>query len=198
MLGNKPNQPTKFTPKNWVEINNDACGTYNINSLIKFKTSMLTSSLRDYSDAYILVKGTITVTAVPPPAANPNNNDKEVVFKNCAPFTICISEVNNTQIDNAKYIDVTILMYNLGESSDDYSKTSGSLWEPALADADAIANFHLASNSVSFKFKQKITGKTADGGTNDVEIMVLLKYLTNFCRTLEMLLINCEINLILT
>ena len=162
LLGNKPNQLTKFRPKTWVEINDDACGTYNINSLIIFETSMLTSSLRDYSDACILVKGTITVTAVPPPAANPNNNDKEVVFKNCAPFTNCISEINNTQIDNAKYIVVTIPMYNLGESSDDYSKASGSLWEPAL---------------VSFKFKQKITGKTADGGTNSERFVELLSSL---------------------
>ena len=63
---------------------------------------MLRSSLCDYSDAYILVKGTITITPVPPPAVNPNNNDKEVVFKNCAPFNDCTSEINNAQIDNAK------------------------------------------------------------------------------------------------
>ena len=69
---------------------------------------MLKSSLCDYKDAYILVKGTITVASVPPPASNPNNNDKEVVFKNCAPFTDCISETNNTQIDNPK--DIYVVM----------------------------------------------------------------------------------------
>ena len=76
-----------------------------------------------------------------------NNTNIQVVFKNCAPFTHCISEINNTQIGNAKYIDVIIPMYNLIENSDNYSKTPGSLWqpykdEPALNDADGtLANF---------------------------------------------------------
>ena len=117
---------------------------------------MLKSSLCDYSDAYILVKGTITIAPVPPPAANPNNNDKEVVFKNYAPFTKCISEINNTQIDNAKDIDVVMPMYNLIEYSDNYSEISWCLWqyyrdEPALTDAGAIANFHATNNSAPFK-----------------------------------------------
>ena len=94
-------------------------------------------------------------------------------------------------------------MYNIIEYSDNYSKTPGSLWqyyrdEPALTDAGAIANFHAANNSASFKFKQKITGETADGGRRDAEIMVPLKYLSNFWRTLEMTLIKNKINLILT
>ena len=98
LLDNTPSQPTKFKTKNWVEINDDACQTYNTDSQIKFKDSMLRSSLCDYSDAYILVKGTITIATVPPPTVEANNNDKEVVFKNCAPFTDCIGEINNTQI----------------------------------------------------------------------------------------------------
>ena len=85
MLDNAPNQPTKFKTKNCVEIN-DVRGSYNANSQIKFDTSMLRSSLCDYSNVYILVKGTTTIAPVPPPAANPNNNDKEVVFKNYVPF----------------------------------------------------------------------------------------------------------------
>ena len=68
----------------------------------------------------------MTIAPEPPPAANPNNNDNDVVFKNCAPFTDCISEINNTQIDNAKGINVVMLMYNLIECSDNYSKKSGS------------------------------------------------------------------------
>ena len=95
LLDNTPNQPTKFRTKNWVEINNDARGTYNNDSHIKFKTSVLESSLYDYSDMDILVKGTMTISAVRPPAENPNNNDEKVVFKNCAPFTDFISEINN-------------------------------------------------------------------------------------------------------
>ena len=94
-------------------------------------------------------------------------------------------------------------MYNLIEYSDDYLETLGSLWEyyrdePALTDVGIIANFHAADNSASFKFKQKITGVTDDDGSKNVEIIVPLKYLTSFQRTLEMPLINCEINLILT
>ena len=90
---------------------------------------MLKSSLCEYSDAYIFLKGTITIVPVPPPAANPNNNNKEVIFKNCAKFTDCISKINNKQKDNAKCINVVMPMYNLIEYNDIYSKTSGSLWQ---------------------------------------------------------------------
>ena len=94
-------------------------------------------------------------------------------------------------------------MYNLIEYNDNYSKTLGSLWQyyrdqPAFTDAGAIANFLAADNSASIKFKQKITSVTGNNGTKNVEIMVPLKNLSNFWRTLEMPLINCEINLILT
>ena len=94
MLDNTPNQQSKFRTKNQVEINDDVRGTYIKISQIKFKTSMLKSSLCDYSDAYIIVKRTITVA--PPTALNPNNYDKEVVFKNCAPITDYIIETNDT------------------------------------------------------------------------------------------------------
>ena len=118
---------------------------------------------------------------------------KGVTFKNCAPFTKCISRINNTDIDNAQDIDLVMLMYNLIEYSDNYSETSGSLWQYYKD----IPNNNLA-NSESFKFKVKITGTTpAAGNTKDVEIIVPLKYLSNFWRPLEMPLINCEVNLIL-
>ena len=81
---------------------------------------MVKLSLCDYSDAYILAEGTISMALVPPPTANSNNNDEKVVFKNCAPFTGCVSEINNTQIDNAKDIDVVMPKYNLIEYSDNY------------------------------------------------------------------------------
>ena len=120
--------------------------------------------------------------------------DKGVVLKNCAPFTNCISEINNTQVDNAKDIDIVMLMYNLIEYSDNYTKTSGSLWQYYRDEP----NDNLA-DSESFKFKVKITGKTpAADNEKDVEIMVPLKYLSNFWRTIELPLINCEVNLILT
>ena len=128
---NKSNQPSKFRTKNWVEINDESRGTYNVNSQIKFKTTMLKSSLCDYSDAYILVKGTITITGAGADAAarQAGESDKGVVFKNCAPFTNCISEINNTQVDNARDIDIVMPMYSLIEYSDNYAKTSGSLWQ---------------------------------------------------------------------
>ena len=93
-------------------------------------------------------------------------------------------------------------MDNLIEYSNNYSETSGSLrqyyrYEPVLINAYAIANFHAADNSASFKFKQKVTGVTGNNGSKKVEIIVPLKYLSNFWSTLEMPLINCEINLIL-
>ena len=111
------------------EINTDIRVAYFPNKQIRFKTAMLRSSLCDYSDAYILVKGNITVNNTAADGAAANNTNKKVIFKNCAPFTNCISKINNTQIDNAEYIDIVMPMYNLIENSDNYSKTSGSLWQ---------------------------------------------------------------------
>ena len=190
------NQPSKFKTKNWVEINDEPGGTYSVNSQIKFETTMLKSSLFDYSDAYIFVRGKITITGAGDNAAarQADERDKGVAFKNCAPFTNCISEINNTQIDNCKDIDIVMSMYNLIEYSDNYAKTSGSLWQYYRDES----NDNLA-DSESFKSKIKITGKAPDDGNEkDVEIMVPLKYLSNFWRTPEMPLINCEVSLILT
>ena len=200
---NTLNQPSKFRTRNWIEINDESRGVFNVNSQIKFKTTMLKSSLCDYSDAYILVKGTITVNNTAAQGAVANNTNKKVIFKNCAPFTNCISEINNTQIDNAKDIDIVMPMYNLIEYSDNYAKTTGSLWQyckdmPARNANDDIVIFAEDNTTDSFKFKAKITGQTGNDGTKDVEIMVPLKYFSNFWRTLEMPLINCEVNLILT
>ena len=94
-------------------------------------------------------------------------------------------------------------MYNLIKYSNNYSKTSGSLWQyckdiPAVDNSYAIVNFSENNLTDSFNFKAKMTGQTEDNGTKRVEIMVPLKYLSNFWRTLEMPLINLEINLILT
>ena len=119
-----------------------------------------------------------------------------------APFTNCISEINNTQVDNAKDIDIVMPMYNLTECSDNYSKTSGRLWQyckdiPAVDNNNVIVNVAENNLTDSFNFKAKMTGQTGDDGTKNVEIMVPLKYLSNFWRTLEMPLVNCEIDLIL-
>ena len=157
---------------------------------------MLKSSLYDYSDAYILVSGTITVdgAGVDDAAERLDESEKRVIFRNCAPFTDCISEMNHIQINNAKYINVVMPMHNLIEYSNNYSKTSWNLWQYCKDEPyDDIAN------SESFQFKIKITGNTPNAGnTKDVKIAVPLKFLSNFWRILEMPLINCEVNLILT
>ena len=158
---------------------------------------MLKSNLCDFSDAYILVKGTITITGRGADGATrqADERDKGVSFKNCAPFINCISEINNTQIDNAKDIDIVMPMYNLIEHSNNYAKTSGSLWQYFRDEPDD----NNIEDSESFKSKIKITGKTPyNNNVKDVEIIVPLKYLCSFWRTLEMLLINCEVNLIFT
>ena len=200
---NALNQPSKFRTRNWIEINDESSGAYNVNSQIKFKTTMLKSSLCDYSDAYILVNGTISVNNTAAQGVAVNNTNKKVIFKNCAPFTNCISKINNMQIDNAKDIDIVMPMYNLIQYSDNYAKTTGSLWQyckdiPARNANNEITEFTEANLTDSFNFKIKITAQTGNDGTKDVEIIVPLKYLSNFWRTLEMPLINCEVNLILT
>ena len=95
LLENTANWPTKFSTKNWVEINDDARGQYNKNSEIKFKASMLKSILFDYSDAYILASGAITVAAL---ETGGGNSNEMVNFEKCVPFTDCISEINNMQV----------------------------------------------------------------------------------------------------
>ena len=162
MLDSGLNKPSKFRARNWVEINDEIRGAYSPNKQIRFKTAMLRSSLCDYSDAYILVKGNITVNNTAAEGAAANNTNKKVIFTNCVPFTNCINKINNTQVDNSGYIDIVMLMYNLIENSDNYSKTSGSLWQyceeiPALNNASDIVDFDGTNATDSFNFKTKIT-----------------------------------------
>ena len=126
-LKDASNKPSKFRTRNRFEINDHIRGAYYSNKQIRFKTAILRSSLCDYSDAYILVKGNITINNTAADGIASNNTNKKVIFKNCAPFTNCISKINNTKIDNAEYTNIVMLMYNLIEYSDNYSKTSGSL-----------------------------------------------------------------------
>ena len=102
----------KFVTKKWIEVYDQSGGNYNVNKEIRIKTSMLRSDLCDYSDAYIIAKGTITVV-------RPNNakRDKAVTFKNNAPFINCISKINGIKIDNAEDLDVVMPMSNLLEYS---------------------------------------------------------------------------------
>ena len=120
----------------------------------------------DYSEAYILVSGTIRITGAGADhvATQVDERNKGVTFKNCAPFTNCISEINNTQIDNVKYTDVVLPLYDLIEYSNNYSKTLGSLSQYYRDESNEnIANFE------SFQFKVKITGNTTDADNKKVE-----------------------------
>ena len=128
LLDNTPNQPSKFRTENWFEIIDGSYETCNTGSQIKFKTSMIRSSLCDYSDTYILVKGTLTIENAAAKGVAPNHRNKKVKYKNYAPFTDCLSQINNDEIDHAKNIDLVIPMYKLIEYTDNYWKTSGILW----------------------------------------------------------------------
>ena len=196
LIDGASNQLYKFRTKNLVEINDESRGTWNVNRQIKFKTTMLKSSLCDYGVAYLFVKGKMTITGAGNNAAarQADERDEGVAFKNCPPFTNCISEINNTQIDNPKDIDFVMPMYNLIEYSDNYAKSFRNLRQYYRDEPNDSL-----TDSESFKYKIKVTGKTpVAGNEEDVEKMVLLKYLSNFWRTLEMPSINGEVNLILT
>ena len=171
-----------------MEIYDQSEKNYSINKEIRIKTPMLRSDLCDFSDAYITV-------------VNPENEkrNKAVAFKNNAPFINCISKINGVQTDNAEDLDVVMPMYNLLEYSKNYKKTTGSLWNYYR---DEPSN-PLSTNSESFKYKTSITGNTYGGndankvGKNETEIVIPLKHLSNFWRSLNIPLINCEIELIL-
>ena len=120
-LNSSQNEYPKFATKKWYVIDSESKGVYSHENEIKFLTSSLESSLCDYSDAYILVTGNITVTDV--------NANTKVAFKNCAPFRKCRTEINETFIDEAEHINIAMPMYNLIEYSDNYPYTSGSLWQ---------------------------------------------------------------------
>ena len=128
----------------------------------------------------MLVKGNISVKNATTADADANKTNEKVIFKNCASFTKCISRINNTDIDNAQDIDIVMPMYNLIEYSDNYSKTSGSLWQyckdiPAVNNNGNIVDFNGANATDSFNFKTKITDQTDNNGRIDiVETMVPL------------------------
>ena len=163
---------------------------------------MLRSDLCDYSDAYVWVKGKITVT-------NPNDNasfNKELTLKNNAPFISCISKINGELVENAEGLDIMIPMYNLLQHSKNYEKTSGSLFnyyrdEPSEITVAGNNAINISTrNSKSFDYKTEITG-SLDAGEDekeDVTIAIPLKYLGNFWRSLDIPLINCEIALVLS
>ena len=186
-----------FFTKKWVKVHDQSGSVddrYKPSKQIRFKTSMLRSNLCDYSDVYNVVEGKITVTY-----PNNANYHKKLAFKNNAPFTSCISKTNNTLIDNAEDLDIVIPMYNLLEYSKNYRNTTGSLWnfyrdEPnsGIGGRNNNVNYSI-KDSKSFDYKASITGKlNGIDRTKDVEIVVPLKYLSNFWRTLNMPLLTAK------
>ena len=151
----------------------------------KVFTNSIESSLCNNSDAHILVTGYIAS----------GGNDTKAAFKNCAPFRTCITQINETFVDEAKHINITMPMYNLIEYSDNYSDTSGSLWQFKRDEQPKENNGNLSDvstdNSSSFKYKSNFIGTIPNGGRkNGVKIAIALKYLSKFWRSLEMPLIN--------
>ena len=221
---NESEKLSRFVTSEYVRVNS-LLDTYNQNKSIRFKTPMLRSNLCDYSDVYVLVKGTITVTA---PGVNNNANNirdkrnRPVILKSNAPFVSCITRINSELIEDADDLDIVMSMYNLLEYSKNYRKTIGSLYNyyrdelSDNADDDNFDNIKVV-NSNTFKYRNKIIGNTYDvdaipnpdgagqidnpiynvnkNGTQEVELAISLKYLGNFWRALNILLISCEVSL---
>ena len=211
---NESKQLSKFVTREYVEVNS-LSNTYNENKSIRFKIPMLRSNLCDYSYAYILVKGTITVTA---PGVNNNANNirdkrnRPLILKNNVLFVLCITRINGELIEDADDLDIVMSMYNLLEYSKIYRKTIGSLYDyyrDELSDHTDDNNFDNINvvNSNTFKYKNKITSNAFNvnagvqgydvnkNGTQEVELAIPLKYLGNFWRALNIPLINCEVSL---
>ena len=191
-----------FATKKWYIINDENNTNYGVNKdtgadnpdTIKYDTRVLKPNLCDYAEAYILVNGTIRAAAT--------NNNTKLALKNCAPFTKCNLEINDEHVDTAENLDIVMPMYNLIEYSDNYQDSSATLYQYKRDEPpDNIANNLTQVNSTSFKYKIKLLGNPVlDGAIAklSVKIVVRLKYLSNFFRSLEMPLINCKIKLNLT
>ena len=190
-----------FATKKWYIINDENNTNYCVNKdtgadnpdTIKDDTGVLKPNLCDYAEAYILVDGTIR-------AATANDNTR-LALKNCAPFSKCNLEINDEHVDTAEHLDITMPMYNLIEYSDSYQDSSATLYQykrdkPPEAVADLTTN-----TSSSFKYKINLLGNPVVANNIariSVEVVVPLKYISNFFRSLEMSLINCKIKLNLT
>ena len=157
LLNGSDNENSKIATQKWYIIDSESNGNYSHHNPITFLTKSIESSLCDYSDAYILVTGNITAT--------PNNAATQVVFKNCAPFEKCRTEINETFIDEADFINITMSMYNLIEYSDNYSDTSGSLWNFKRDEITNNADVTNDNNAPLFKYKANLIGNTENNGT---------------------------------
>ena len=214
---NESEQLSKFVTREYVKVNS-LLNTYNENKSIRFKTPMLRSNLCDYSDAYILVKGTITVIGNHPR----DRQNRPFILKNNAPFISCITRINGELIEDTDDLDIVMPMYNLLEYSKNYRKTIGSLYNYYRDELTNDGNDNFGNrnvvNSEAFKYKNKITGNTYNlnstilnpagnarinnpnyvannSGKKSIELAIPLKYLGNFWRALNVPLISCEVSL---
>ena len=196
-----------FATKKWYIINDENNTNYRVNKdtgadnpeTIKYDTRVLKPNLCDYAEAYILVDGTIRATNAV--------NAIRLALKNCPPFTKYNSEINDEHVDTAENLDIVMPMYNLIEYSDNYQDSSATLYQykrDEPPEDDAVADL-TANNPSSLKYKIKVLGnvtEVADDAASvrrlNVKVVVPLKYLSNFFRSLEMPLINCKIKLNLT
>ena len=190
----------QFATKKWYITNDENNTNYGVNKdtgadnpdTIKYDTRVLKPNFCDYAEAYILVDGTIR-------AANADNNTR-LALKNCAPFTKCNLEINDENVDTAENLDIVMPLYNLIEYSDNYQDSSATLYQykrDEPSEADAVDDL-TANNSSSFKYKIKLLGDPVLNGAmakRNVKVVVPLKYLSNFFRSLEMPLIHCQIKL---
>ena len=186
-----------FASKKWYIINDENNTNYGVDKdtgannpdTIKYNTRVLKPNLCDYAEAYILVDGTIRATNAV--------NATRLALKNCAPLTKCNLEINDEHVDKAESLDIVMPMYNLIEYSDNYQDSSATLYQYKRDEPPDLT----ANNSDSFKYKIKLLGNPVVANNvarRNVKVVVPLKYLSNFFRSLEMPLINCKIKLNLT
>ena len=196
-----------FATKKWYIINDENNTNYGVNKdtgannpdTIKYDTRVLKPNLCDYAEPYILVDGTIRATNAV--------NATRLALKNCAPFTKYNLEINDEHVDTAENLDIVMPMYNLIEYSDNYQDSSATLYQykrDEPPEDDAVADL-TANNSGSLKYKIKLLGNATEVAGDaagvrrlNVKVLVPLKFLSNFFRSLEMPLINCKIKLNLT
>ena len=192
-----------FATKKWYIINDENNANYGVNKdtgadnpdTIKYDTRVFKPNLCYYAEAYILIDGTIRAAAA--------DANTWLALKNCAPFTKCNLEINDEHVNTTENLDITMTMYNLIEYSDNYQDSSATLYQykrDEPPEDDAVANL-TADNSSSLKYKISLLGNPVVANNIariSVKVVVPLKYLSNFFRSLEMPLINCKIKLNLT
>ena len=186
---------SKFVTRKWNIVNDNSKANSHGGNEITYNAEVLKYNLCDYNDAYILVRGDITVAATP---------QIQVAFKNCAPFTKCTKKIGETTIDDAENLDLVMPMYNTIEYSSNYSETTGSLWFSSKDEANNFSNNIVNTiNFKSFKYKAKSLETTLAQPASDVvngilrnaTIAVLLKYFSNFWKLFKIPLINCKVKL---